>query len=574
MALKIKKVRDYDSTFSINPHKYNKNTADVAVVMPCNNRPIYAVQAILSVLNQDYSNLVLLCVGKPDDQIKKFLELLNDKRVVYLINPEPTLASSTNIALEFIEESLPRVTYITRCDDDDWLAPNKVRVCRNFLRMNPQTDLVHHGYYITNKDGKIKGIKEGCFIQEELIEYSNIYDGTIMLRAEKVRKEYLDEKLPGLPYYDWFIRLHKKGLKMDYMRYNGYYYRQHGTNNVKRVDIKNTYRIIRKKNKIKDVPCDVMFCYTWLGRESGITTSVKHCSSLLENVKIHKSPNNSLYALRFRAELCKPKLIIIEDMNTPTNAIVELMDSITWPCNVVLREHGKAAFSDLFWKKMENHERVIQISKWYKNLFVASTNLKYSVFLAQLYDSDVLWLPNTFNEKLMTKDKKRDKDIHVSILCEIRPLKNIISQLCACQLIGKEIKTQGKVLNVHLLKSRGARQFIDNLNRNRDKLFFNLRWHPYMDFEENQMLVSRMDLALQISYTETMNYYALEHLMQGIPTLTSEAIEFGLNVPIDDPLTIAEVALKNIGKKAEKPQEYVKIINEQFLNEVKCLLET
>jgi len=594
MALKISNVRELKDSFSFNKTKFNKHTADVAVIMPCNNRLKYAVQAIISVLNQDYENLALICVGRPSDGVRLFLEQMSDDRVIYLIHDNPTLASCTNAALKYVECELPNVKYFTRCDDDDWLAKDKVRKCRNYLRMNPQVDLVHHGYHITNESGQVTNLKKMIFNQEDLLEYSNIYDGTIMFRAHKDQGSfiYLNESLPGLPFYDWFIRLHQAGWKMEYVNYNGYYYRQWHSNNVRRVDIEESYKIIRDKNDIKlsDHECDVMFQYVWLGRESGITASVNHCSSLLEGqslkVKVHASPDTSLYGLKLRALLCRPKLIIIENMDTPTDAFIDLMNTVSeWGCQVVIREHGKAAFSPLFWGKLARHDRVIQLASWFSKLHVASVNEQYARYLSQLYDDEVLWVPNTFNKHLMVKQPKVNDEVDVSILCEIRPLKNMITQLCACQLLGKWLKGEGKELNVHLLNSRGGKAFIDNLRKNSDKLHFNLRIHPYMSFKENQRLVSRMDLALQVSYTETMNYYALEHLMHGIPAITSEVIPFGDHAPIDNPFMIAQKAYFWINKELKDnysikiddlikdAEDYVKNINEQFIKLVEVMLK-
>ena len=563
--------------------RFTKKTADVAVIMPVYGRLNYAITAVLSVLNQSYRNIVLLCVGRPDEGIKNFLEHLNDKRIVYLINDKPTLASSFNIALKYIEEELPRVKYVTRCDDDDWLLFNKVIKVRTYLKTHPRVGLVHHGFRVTNEKGELKSDEHTLWDPDELIEYSNIYDGTIMFRMDAVKGFKLDEDLPGLPFYDWFIRLYRGGVKIDALTgYSGYFYRQHENNNVKKIPIRDVYQMIRDKNGIRpeDYACDVMIYYACLGRESGITASVKHCTALLEKhgykVKVHSCTRHSLYSLKWRIQLCKPKVIIVENFRLNNNEFLLLDEFIDWPCQVIVREHAKSGFSVKFWGKVAKHERTIELANWFGNLHVASVNEEYAEYLSELYDTQVKWIPNTFSESLMKKGIKYDEGYHVSILCEIRPLKNVITQLSACQLIGKWARAQGKELYVHILKSVLDGGFREDLLKLKGRLFFTVIEHDYMNFNDNQRLVSKMNMGLQISYTETMNYYALEHMMHGIPILTSEVIHFGIHVPIDDPLAIAEKAIEVLnnleeeGKKAgEEAREFVKKINTQFLKVIK-----
>jgi len=235
-----------------------------------------------------------------------------------------------------------------------------------------------------------------------------------------------------------------------------------------------------------------------------------------------------------------------------------------------------------FWNKTLRHEHTINLGNWIKRCHAGSCNEEYANYLSELYDTKVLWIPNTFSKDLMKKGVKYDEGIHVSILCEIRPLKNMITQLTACQLIGKWARKQGKELYVHILKSVGDWGFRKELLDRKNKLFFTVVEHDYMNFNDNQRLVSKMDLCLQVSYTETMNYYALEHMMHGIPALTSEAIHFGIKVPIDDPLEIAKKAIfildpKNYHiyqKKAKQDAErFVNKINTTYLNLIKKFME-
>lgn len=585
MTLKVTPVEDSEE-FKLIPTRFNKKSADVAVIMPLYGRLQYAIQAVLSVLNQSYQNLVLICVGEPNDDTRMLLEALNDRRIIYLINPKPTLASSFNIAMKYIHKEMPGIKYVTRCDDDDWLLMNKVERARTHLKNHPHIGLLHHGFRITKENGELTADEHIIWRPEELLEYSNIYDGTIMFKTKAVKGIELDEKLPGLPFYDWFIRLHKAGVVIDAIEdYSGYFYRQHDNNNVRKIDIKEVYRLIREKNGIKpeDYECDVMIYYTYMGRESGITASVKHGTRILEEagykVKSHACTRHSLYSMKWRVKLCKPKVIIIEKFQLNNDDFILLDEFIDWPCQVIIREHGKNAFSMKFWDKTLRHERTIELANWYDYFNAASVNEEYAEYLQELYDTPVKWVPNTFAKSLMKKAPKFDEGYHVSVLCEIRPLKNVITQLSACQLMGKWARAQGSELYVHILKSTADWGFRKELTERAGRLFFTIVEHDYMSFNDNQRLVSQMDLCLQVSYTETMNYYALEHMMHGVPTLTSEAIHFGEHVPIDDALEIARRGIMILDKTLRVPakhdaEEFVKKINNQFLKVIKELYDS
>jgi hypothetical protein len=53
-----------------------------------------------------------------------------------------------------------------------------------------------------------------------------------------------------------------------------------------------------------------------------------------------------------------------------------------------------------------------------------------------------------------------------------------------------------------------------------------------------------MDICTQVSYTETMNYSALEAMSMGIPTVGCETIPFTTQVPMDNQVGYCEVLHK------------------------------
>lgn len=531
----------------------NLKKADVAIIMPCNNRD-YVYEAIHSIRSQTYTNWMLICVGKESDPALQFIIDLKDDRIIYLQNEEPTLASSYNIALKFIEE-FSNVKYITRCDDDDLLNPEKVKICYNYLETHPKTFLVHHAYQTINEKNEFTGDMKNLFNQEELLEYSNILDGTIMYRAKPIM--FLDESIPGLSFYDLFIKMTKNDYKIDNLNLSLYQYRLHSDNFVKKMDLEKNYEIIRKNNNLKseDFKTDVLIFYSYLGVESGITASAKHLKKVLENnglsVRIHATTQFSLLGLRMRCNLLKPSIVIINKLLLNEEELKNFCSKVD--AKVIILEHAKNSFAQTYWERTNAHNQSVKTSKLYKNCLVATTNEDYSNYLTELHNVKVLYFPNTFCTDFL-KYKKQEKKmsvINLSLLCEVRPLKNLITQLSACQLIGKRLREQGKDLNVHL-STRGDKIFIHDLKTRVNELFFNIIWHDTMSFEENLEVVRNMDLCLQVSYTETLNYYALEHEVQGIPCISSQGMSIGKPALSDNALDITDKALNVLNNYANE----------------------
>lgn len=73
---------------------------------------------------------------------------------------------------------------------------------------------------------------------------------------------------------------------------------------------------------------------------------------------------------------------------------------------------------------------------------------------------------------------------------------------------------------------------------------------PWMDNPGFVRLIGRMDLCLQPSATETYNYVTADAAALSIPTVVGECIEWmprDMMAPVDDPVAVAEAALRLLG---------------------------
>jgi GT2 family glycosyltransferase len=94
----------------------------VSCIMPTRNRPEFALQAIRYFERQDYPERELIIVDDGDENLTPLLP--GGGRIRYLRLPSPqSIGVKRNLACE-----LARGTFIAQWDDDDWYAPDRLRV--------------------------------------------------------------------------------------------------------------------------------------------------------------------------------------------------------------------------------------------------------------------------------------------------------------------------------------------------------------------------------------------------------------------------------------------------------------
>ena len=198
----------------------------VSVIIPTYKRKLdYVSNALQSVLNQTYDNIEIIVVDdSPNDfpyrdEIKNYIEKLNDDRVIYIRNEKNLGGSlSRNVGI-----NASRGEYITFLDDDDEYMPGKVEKQLKFMLSN-DCDLSFSNMIIYRLDGKVcdfrdhKGISS--FDNETLLRYhlTKNLSGTpsFMFKADKLREigGFRDVKMGQ----DFFLMLNaiESGLKIRY----------------------------------------------------------------------------------------------------------------------------------------------------------------------------------------------------------------------------------------------------------------------------------------------------------------------------------------------------------------------
>lgn len=138
----------------------------------------------------------------------------------------------------------------------------------------------------------------------------------------------------------------------------------------------------------------------------------------------------------------------------------------------------------------------------------------------------VIYLPNYYPQQYKTKQLDRDKEtIDIGCFGAIRPLKNHLVQAFAAIEFADTI---GKKLCFHVNAGRIEMQggpVISNLKslfqqiHGRGHELINHMWRPREEFLE---LCAKMDIGLQVSFSETFNIVGADIISQGVPLVGTE----------------------------------------------------
>lgn len=146
-----------------------------------------------------------------------------------------------------------------------------------------------------------------------------------------------------------------------------------------------------------------------------------------------------------------------------------------------------------------------------------------TVYLPNVYD------PHPHMELDETGSSSDENKKHIDIGCfgSIRPLKNHLQQAIAAIIFADSI---GKKMKFHVNSDR-VEQKGEPILKNLEKLFENnpnheLVKHPWMEHKDFLKLVGKMELGLQVSFSESFNIVAADFVYKDIPIIGSSDIEW------------------------------------------------
>lgn len=240
----------------------------------------------------------------------------------------------------------------------------------------------------------------------------------------------------------------------------------------------------------------------------------------------------------------KPDIVIIEALwvvPSKFEVLQKLHPKVKW----IIRLHSELPFIANEGVAMEWLREYIK----YSNVIISS-NSKYFIESMTPLIGKIDYLPNYYpiSKPVGGNCKvKNDKVINIGLFGAIRPLKNGLTQTVAAIIYANE---KNKVLNFHINSSR-VEQDGQNGLKNIKALFKDTKHtlveHGWLNHSEFIYLVSKMDIGLQVSLSETYNIVAADFVNQEIPIVTCKEISF-----------VSSLSQVNVTKDAKEIKDTIK----------------
>lgn len=224
----------------------------------------------------------------------------------------------------------------------------------------------------------------------------------------------------------------------------------------------------------------------------------------------------------------KPNIVIIEALWVTGAKMKELIEirrykHIKW----VVRVHSDIGFLAAETQATKYINDYIELQK--ENLFISMNNLTFNNHISEALEHNFIYLPNiiTTKNRLFIRHKKPKNHIDIGCFGSLRILKNQCYQaLCAMDMADR----LGKKLRFHITVDVGMNE---NNNRypvlkNLEEIFRNSKHdlikHDWLNHDEFEKLIRKMDIGMQLSYTESFNIVAADFINMNVPIVVSHAI--------------------------------------------------
>jgi hypothetical protein len=283
-------------------------------------------------------------------------------------------------------------------------------------------------------------------------------------------------------------------------------------------------------NKIQFITCNRVKDY--YGITSGLFNSASFVVNFLNNNDFNAVINPVIDSNGIDKVVTEfdPDVVIIEALWVPPAKFRELLtiprhSKRKW----VVRVHSKAPF-------LANEglatEWISEYTRIYDGRITIAPNANELTrqFTTAFPNGDFTTLLNVYEPEcqFQTKPIKKNESDSIDIGCfgAVRPLKNNYQQALAAISFAESI---GKKLRFHMNTSR-MEQSGDNVMKNIRELFKNsnneLIEHPWYKHKEFLDAISKMDIGMQVSFSESFNIVTADFVNVGVPIVISDDIEW------------------------------------------------
>lgn len=175
--------------WQLNSHIEGRESPRVSVIIPTYNRAQYILEAIESVLSQDYPNFEVIVVDDGStDHTAELIGTVNDSRLRYIRQQNQGRSSARNRAL-----AIANGDFITFLDSDDLYLPRKIALQVEYLLKHPETGMIYTSAHCIDDDGNMLQHKYEATVSGMIYEQIAFFQPvTITLPTVMTRRQVLD----------------------------------------------------------------------------------------------------------------------------------------------------------------------------------------------------------------------------------------------------------------------------------------------------------------------------------------------------------------------------------------------
>lgn len=220
--------------------------------------------------------------------------------------------------------------------------------------------------------------------------------------------------------------------------------------------------------------------------------------------------------------------IILEALWCPPEKILEL--SIIYPkIKWIVRAHSQLSFLANEGEAIRHIVDIENIQRKRNNVFFSSNAKElYDIFRVIRKNLRVVYLPNVYDIELFKERdfSKNSSIMHIGCFGALRPMKNQLFQAAVAIATAESFN---KTLHFHINHNEDVNvhnsihKSLNFLFKNTDHRLINHSWAEHDDFMK---IIRKMDIGLQVSFTETFNIVAADFVNEGIPILVSHSIHW------------------------------------------------
>lgn len=303
----------------------------------------------------------------------------------------------------------------------------------------------------------------------------------------------------------------------------------------------------------------------------GLINSSTHLAMYLEDLGYHVDivsvvDANGIDKVLFEY---KPDMTIIEALWVPSQKLKELMEiprygKMEW----VVRIHSDIGFLSAETLSLTYINEYIALGK--KRLSIAPNHKSLTEYLSNALRYNLVYLPNVIHETEYQRwggDRCEHDIITIGCFGALRILKNQPYQaLCAIKAADELEKKLHFHITADVQKDMGVNPVVKNL----EELFKNnhhrLIKHNWLENSEFMMLIEKMDMGLQLSYTESFNIVTADFINCNIPIIVGEAIWWMPQILKTSTIDYDETVRKIISVYKNKDSNFLRLLMKRSLS--------